>query len=247
MNLSDLIDMGFDVDTRNHAEAILMRDFPEPLGELCETLGIFKIDAVELIRGGGGEATSTQRLRHALTAQGWLKQSIAIQKLIDGREQGSITHEIDHVKKTSEGSIALEIEWNNKDPFYDRDLENFQRLHAEGAISVGVIVTRGASLQEQLVDIIHRAAIRYRLQRFKDLEQFDLEPTRRQRTSVNRQIGRGRDFADAWARVFVADKFGTATTHWDKLKQRLERGVGNPCPLLLIGLPVNIIRSDAQP
>ena len=241
MNLSDLTGMGFDVDTRNHAQAILMRDFPEPLGELCDTLGAFEIDDVELIRGGGGEAASTQRLRHALAAQGWLKQNIAIQKLIDGKERGSITHEIDHVKKTSAGSIALEIEWNNKDPFYDRDLENFQRLHAEGAISVGVIVTRGASLQEQLGNIVHRAAIRYGLQGFKDLEQFDLEPTRRQRTSVNRQIERGRDFADAWARVFIADKFGTATTHWDKLKQRLERGVGNPCPLLLIGLPANII------
>ena len=241
MNLSDLTGMGFDVDTRNHAQAILVRDFPEPLGELCETLGAFKIEDVELIRGGGGEATSTQRLRHALTAQGWLKQNIEIQKLIDGREQGSITHEIDHVKKTSAGSIALEIEWNNKDPFYDRDLENFQRLHAEGAISVGTIVTRGASLQEQLVDIVHHAAIRYELQDFKDLEQFGLAPTRRQRSSVNHQIERGRDFANAWARVFVADKFGTATTHWDKLKQRLERGVGNPCPLLLIGLPANII------
>lgn len=42
--------------------------------------------------------------------------------------------------------LALEIEWNNKDPFFDRDLENFKRLHAEGAISVGVLITRGASL-----------------------------------------------------------------------------------------------------
>ena len=241
MNLSDLAGMGFDVDTRNHAQAILMRDFPEPLGELCDTLGAFTIDDVELIRGGGGEAPSTQRLRHALTAQGWLKQNIAIQKLVDGQERGSITHEIDHVKKTRAGAIALEIEWNNKDPFYDRDLENFQRLHAEGAISVGTIVTRGASLQEQLVAIVHRAAVRGGLRDFADLEQFGLEPTRRQRTNVRRQVEKGRDFAEVWARAFVADKFGTATTHWDKLKQRLDRGVGNPCPLLLIGLPATII------
>jgi len=241
VNLSDLSGMGFDVDTRNHAEAILVRDFPVPLGELCDALATFTIDDVELIRSGGGEAASTQRLRHALAAQGWPKRNIEIQKLIDGEERGSTTHEIDHVRKTSAGSIALEIEWNNKDPFYDRDLENFQRLHVEGAISVGVIVTRGASLQEQLGNIVHRAAIRYEWQGFEDLEQFGLTPTLRQRTIVNSQIKKGRDFADAWARVFVADKFGTATTHWDKLKQRLERGVGNPCPLLLIGLPANII------
>ncbi|HSV23752.1 MAG TPA: BglII/BstYI family type II restriction endonuclease [Xanthobacteraceae bacterium] len=41
--------------------------------------------------------------------------------------------------------MALEIEWNNKDSFFDRDLENFKRLHADGAISVGIIVMRGHS------------------------------------------------------------------------------------------------------
>ena len=236
--------MGFDVDTRNHAQAILERDFPTPLTELCGVLADFKIGDVELVRSGGGEAASTQRLRHALNAQGWPKRSIEIQKLIDGEERGSITHEIDHVKKAEAGSIALEIEWNNKDPFYDRDLENFQRLHAEGAISVGAIVTRGASLQEQLITIVHRVAITYGLQGFQDLEQFDLEPTRRQRANVNRQTETGRDFADAWARALVADKFGSATTHWDKLRQRLNRDVGNPCPLLLIGLPASIISRE---
>ena len=50
----------------------------------------------------------------------------------------SVSHEIDHVRTFESGArIALEIEWNNKDPFYDRDLENFKRLHADGAISAG--------------------------------------------------------------------------------------------------------------
>lgn len=43
--------------------------------------------------------------------------------------------------------IAVEMEWNNKDPFYDRDLLSFQALHREGALAVGVIVTRGPELQ----------------------------------------------------------------------------------------------------
>jgi len=41
---------------------------------------------------------------------------------------------MDHVRTFESGTIAVETEWNNKDPFYDRDLENFKRLHAEGAI-----------------------------------------------------------------------------------------------------------------
>lgn len=48
-------------------------------------------------------------------------------------------------------------------------------------------------------------------------------------------------FAKAWSRKFTSDKFGMATTHWSKLIDRVHRGVGNPCPLVLIGLPPSII------
>ncbi|MCX6377169.1 MAG: BglII/BstYI family type II restriction endonuclease, partial [Armatimonadetes bacterium] len=44
--------------------------------------------------------------------------------------------------------VALEIEWNNKDPFFDRDLNNFRLLFELRAVSVGVIVTRCDELQE---------------------------------------------------------------------------------------------------
>ena len=51
---------------------------------------------------------------------------------------GRIVTEVDHVRSFERCRIALEIEWNNKDPFYDRDLENYKRLHADGAISVAI-------------------------------------------------------------------------------------------------------------
>jgi hypothetical protein len=44
--------------------------------------------------------------------------------------------------------MTLEIEWNNKDPFYDRDLNNFRLLFDLRAIGVGVIVTRCDGLQK---------------------------------------------------------------------------------------------------
>ncbi len=43
--------------------------------------------------------------------------------------------------------IAIEIEWNNKDPFFDRDLNNFRLLFDLRAISVGVIITLSDQLQ----------------------------------------------------------------------------------------------------
>ena len=54
-------------------------------------------------------------------------------------------------------------------------------------------------------------------------------------------------FAQEWARVFVADKFGMATTHWDKLQERVRRGAGNPCPLVLIGIPSGVVGKSKQP
>jgi hypothetical protein len=46
-----------------------------------------------------------------------------------------------------QGTRGLEIEWNNKDPFYDRDLNNFRLLFDLRVIEVGVIVTRASNLQ----------------------------------------------------------------------------------------------------
>ncbi len=72
--------------------------------------------------------------------------------------------------------IALEIEWNNKDPFFDRDLENFKRLHAEGAISVGVIVTRHTTLHEGMDQFVLRFAREQQIRSFEDLRRLDIVP-----------------------------------------------------------------------
>lgn len=242
---------GFDVETRNHAEAILSVDFPAQAAELIEALSEFRLSVAELIGSGGGEAASTQRLRRRLADAGWRKHNFHVQVTVDGRPMGDGTsHEIDHVRAVAGGTLALEIEWNNKDPFFDRDLENFQRLHAQSIISLGVIVTRGARLQAALPGIVADALRRHRIGSEADLMRFGMkERTARQRQIVAQAMARGDAFADAFARQFVADKFGPATTHWGKLVERTSRGVGNPCPLLLIGLPVEAIEgySAASP
>lgn len=125
MTLAELSDAEFDMLSLNHAEAVMVGDFAEPLGELCDILLALEIDDAELVQGGGGESSLTQRLRQQLTARCWKKRKIVILKTIDGIERAATRHEIDHVRDTDQGSIALEIERNNKDPFYDRDLESF--------------------------------------------------------------------------------------------------------------------------
>jgi hypothetical protein len=161
---------GFQVRTLYHAEAILKHDLGPAVVELESALAAIRIPIEELVRGGGGEGKSTQRLRKALSDSGWTKHRFEIQKIVDGTPRESISHEIDHVKAFSDWTVAIEIEWNNKDPFFDRDLENFKRLHADGAISLGGIITRGTSLQEGLRKLIVDFA---RKNRVTDLIQID--------------------------------------------------------------------------
>lgn len=230
----------FEIVTLHHAEAILQHDIPDAVDDLEEVLDSLEIPVAELVQGGGGEAQVTQRLRRELANLGWKKHSFEIKKIVDGEEKETTSHEIDHVKRFKNGTFALEIEWNNKDPFFDRDLENFKRLHADGVISVGGIVTRGSSLQKSLRDLISEFAKKKRIAKEDDLRSF-YEPTKRQ-VHMIRRAAKSRGFAKAWAHAFVSDKFGEATTHWRKLEERVKRGVGNPCPLLLIGIPKDVVR-----
>lgn len=233
---------GFEVEFTNHAEAILRHDFPDLCRELETALLSLSLPITEIIGGGGGEAKMTQRLRRGLVELGWPKHNFELKKIVDGIAKESISHEIDHVRRVEAGTVAFEIEWNNKDPFFDRDLENFKRLHAEGAISVGGIVTRGSLMQSELRDRITAFARARGINKFEDLAEFGADsPTRPQRYQIEKDIVRGSSFVDAWARKFSSDKYGMATTHWSKLQDRVRRGVGNPCPLVLIGLPPTII------
>ena len=125
-----LVQNGFEIHFASHAEAILSVDFPDIGDALEEALLSVTLPITEIVGSGGGEAQLTQRLRRAFHELGWAKKNIKIEKLIDGEldETATQTHEIDHFFKTDQGNFALEIEWNNKDPFFDRDLENFKRF-----------------------------------------------------------------------------------------------------------------------
>lgn len=249
--LSILEFQGYEVAFHFHARAILEVDFPGPANELGRILNELTIPIEEIISSGGGETKGTQRLRRALTLKNWTKTRFEIRKTINGVQRESISHEVDHVRTVRDvGNIALEIEWNNKDPFFDRDLENFKRLHAEGAISIGVIVTRGTALQNSMKDLVSRFVTERKIANFDDLKAYRITPTLRQREAVQKRMERQRNpisFQEAWADHFVGDKFGAATTHWRKLEDRVQRGVGNPCPLILMGLPPSLVTFNEGP
>lgn len=245
-----LRERGFEVRMLHHAQAILEQDMPDAVASVEETLHDLGIPVTELVAGGGGEALVTQRLRRAFHDDGWRKQNIIIEKSLKltpmdtPRILASTSHEIDHVRTFGEWTLAFEIEWNNKDPFFDRDLENFKRLHAEGAISVGGLITRGDGLQSAMRSLLLRFADERGITSLDDLVEFGYSPTARQRSMITSRAEATGNFRQAWVNHFVSDKFGEATTHWRKLLARVERGVGNPCPLVLIGIPASVITFD---
>lgn len=69
--------------------------------------------------------------------------------MVDGNAVESPTHEVDCFKNR----IGLELEWSNKDPFHDRDLNNFRLLFDLRVISVGVIITKSDELAPLLHDL----------------------------------------------------------------------------------------------
>ena len=146
---------GYRYGVTRYADLILKHAFPKKFVDITCNLQDFYIDYVEDIKAGGGSrARHTARHDEGLTNRGWFKHNVTVEKLVDGESVYRVkNHEIDVFTMGDNGGypgIADEMEWNNKDPFFHRDLNNFQALHREGVIAVGIIVTRGPHLQELL-------------------------------------------------------------------------------------------------
>jgi Restriction endonuclease BglII len=111
--------------------------------DIIAALRAFQFRRSELLKGGGVKSIIAQRIDSFLTARQWKEKKFATKIRVDAEEWDSPTHKVDCFK----GHVGLEIEWNNKDPFYDRDLNNFRLLFDLRVIEVGVIVTRASNLQ----------------------------------------------------------------------------------------------------
>jgi hypothetical protein len=111
---------------------------------MIDVLRAFRLLRSEVETAGGGKSPVANQIDRAFYARGWEEKQFQTSIKIDGQEFESPTHKVDCFK----GRVALELEWNNKDPFFDRDLNNFRLLFDLRAIDVGVIVTRGTELQQ---------------------------------------------------------------------------------------------------
>ena len=109
-----------------------------------DLLTTFRLQKSWIATGGGNKSKLSGFIDGFLEKRGWVEKQFQTAIEVDGTRLDSPTHKIDCFKN----SIALDIEWNNKDPFYDRDLNNFRLLFDLRAVSVGSIITRSDELQD---------------------------------------------------------------------------------------------------
>lgn len=147
----------FEIFSYRNAATILKASFPDHFLQLVEALDRFTISR-DLIRQPGGSKGPIAKYVDTLFVgrDGWREARISADlhvRLLDAKKRNSLIssyvregfldgHRIDFLN----GRVALDLEWNSKDQTYDRDLYAFSAFYEAGAIDVGVIITRGSSL-----------------------------------------------------------------------------------------------------
>jgi hypothetical protein len=134
----------YHIDERGHASAILASDYPHEFQDMMDCLTEFVLRKSHILTPGGGRSPISAALDGFLQERGWQEKSFDIKITIDGNPVPIPTHKIDDFKN----EVGLEVEWNNKTEFYDRDLNNFRLLKDLRVLAVGVMITRMSELQE---------------------------------------------------------------------------------------------------
>ena len=143
-DIPDQLHRLYEIHEWRHASAVLMKDFAIEWREICEVLLGFRLLKSRVAVPGGSKSLIAGAIDEALGKRGWVEKQFKTAITVDDETSLSPTHKVDCFKN----KVGLEIEWNNKDPFFDRDLNNFRLLFDLRALSVGVIVTRCDELQK---------------------------------------------------------------------------------------------------
>lgn len=133
----------YDVREWRNACAVLKEGHPEEWNDILVVLHSFRLLRSHINEPGGRKSPVAVKLDSHFYSLGWVEKSFDTKITVDGIPYASPTHSGDCFK----GKVALEVEWNNKDPFYDCALNNFRLLFELRVIDVGVMITRSSELQ----------------------------------------------------------------------------------------------------
>ncbi|QIE47602.1 restriction endonuclease [Pseudohalocynthiibacter aestuariivivens] len=148
----------YEVFSYRNAAGILKSSFPDQYDQLLSALRKFEITTT-MIKSPGGSKSDIAFYVDTLLDEQWNETRITADlhvKLLHAKQKNRVLseytragfldgHRIDFVN----GKVAFDFEWNSKDQTYDRDLYAFSAFYEAGAIDIGVILTRGSSLDNQ--------------------------------------------------------------------------------------------------
>ena len=104
----------YDIHEWRHAIAILQNDFPNEWCDIEQALENFRFYKSWVNTGGGRKSKVADSIDGSLYQLGWSEKQFKTRVMVDQTSMDSPTHKIDCYKNR----IALEVEWNNKDPFF---------------------------------------------------------------------------------------------------------------------------------
>lgn len=133
----------WEVHEWRNATGVIKTAHPNEWQDVIDCLRAFRFNTEEIVVGGGNRSILSRKFDKFLADRGWKETQFQTAIKVDDTVRESPTHKVDNYKN----GVALELEWNNKDPFYDRDLNNFRLLFDLRVIDVGIIVTRCSHLQ----------------------------------------------------------------------------------------------------
>ena len=254
-------ELGWVIESHNYANAVVTHEFDSQFAQLFNFLSQAKFSFEDsVIKRGGGQTDQVSNLTSKFISVGWRKVNVTISNRISFSSgepdliRLNTSHEIDHLIKSAEGKFcALEIEWNNKDEFFDRDIQAFNRLYGEGVIDLGVILTRGPELEDFIRGEVYKYFKKWGVFSRKDFknirdhlktkyraERFSY-PTDRQELYIQKVVNQGKkSYLEASAELFVSDKYSGTTTNWRQLNSRVARMDISRTPLLFIGIPPSV-------
>jgi hypothetical protein len=216
----------YEIASYRNAVIILAEAYPVEFLDLIAALRSLEITTTMIRTAGGNESDIPKLLSETLRPAGWHETSIRGDLVVNlgwkeeirktrggkpifGRKSVELRrdryldgHKIDYVKS----KVAFDLEWNSKDQTFDRDLYAFNAFFTAGAIDVGVLLTRGVSLNNMIKT---------------------LGPALKKNGTLETANGIPRP---------TAAKYGASTTWWGKLIHRLNAGRNAGCPVLAIGI-----------
>jgi hypothetical protein len=220
----------YEIFSYRSAAVILAESRPTEFQEIIQALDEFDITTKMIRTAGGNESDMPKVFSRTLRPLGWHETTISAdldvklswrepqtpmfglgnskpkmvaKERIIRREKYLDGHKIDYVK----GKTAFDMEWNSKDQTFDRDLYAMGAFFQSGAIDVGVLVTRSASLNDVFRSVGPALTRDGKVEKTK----------------------KGAD-RPTWS------KYGASTTWMGKLIYRLNAGRNGGCPILAVGI-----------